>query len=177
MTDRRSRMSLVRMDGVDHHEGFDGAFALAAFRVNRYVIDHVLRAARLLADGDLETLVVWSVVVTHNLAHLMPPGTHPTAILTRHGSLPAADELLRPVRLRDLAAVTCIPRETVRRKLAKLAARQTVLRKSGGWVVNRPWMDRTMREFTRDSAHRLLGAALEVRFALDHADLPPPAGL
>ena len=169
-----SRGDLVPQGPTPGHEGFDGAFAVAVFRINRYIIDHVLKASRLLADGDMEALVVWGVVVTHNLAHLMPPGTPPAAVLTRHGRLPDVDGLLRPARLRDVAAVTGIPRETVRRKLAKLAANQSVRRAGGGWVINRAWMDEAMREFTRESAHRLLGAAQEVRFALDHADAPAP---
>ena len=116
-----SHASSLRALG-DADQAFDGAFSLVAFVMNRFIIDHLLRSGRRLTGNDFEALVIWGVLAHQNVAHLMPPGSLPTAILTEKGRLAGATEGLRPLRLRDIAQITGIPRETARRKLERLAA-------------------------------------------------------
>ena len=44
----------------DFDGAFDRAFSLVAFVLNRHIIDHLLRATRLLTDGDAEALMIWA---------------------------------------------------------------------------------------------------------------------
>ena len=147
---------------------FDRAFVLIAFRLNRHLIDHMLRASRAF-DIDYESLVIWGVLSHQNVAHLLPPGNAPASMLTERGRIVDHAAELRPLRLRDMAQITGIARETVRRKLALLEAAGRVRRVTGGWVVNRDMPDAPLREFTRESARRFLAAAKEVSDALDAA--------
>ena len=155
---------------VDFDSAFDGAFSLVAYILNRYLVDHMLRSARLLTDGDYEALVVWGVLAHQNVAHLMPPGTVPTAVLTERGLLPGDVPSLRPMLLRDVAAIAGIPRETARRKLEKLATQGFVQRSGRAWVIATDRVDPELREFTRESTLRLLAAADDVRAAMGAAD-------
>jgi DNA-binding IclR family transcriptional regulator len=103
----------------------------------------------------------------------MPPGSLPTAILTEKGRLAGATEGLRPLRLRDIAQITGIPRETARRKLERLAADRYVERRPDGWVVSAERVEPELRDFTRESVYRLLAVADEIMAALKDADLNP----
>jgi DNA-binding transcriptional regulator YhcF (GntR family) len=154
----------------DAHKAFDGAFSIVAFVMNRFIIDHMLRAGRQLTHGDFEALVIWGVLAHQNVAHLMPPGSLPTAILTEKGRLAQGAEGLRSLRLRDIAQITGIPRETVRRKLGRLEADRYVQRVSDGWVVSAERVESDLRTFTHESVYRLLAVADEVMVALEDAD-------
>lgn len=153
----------------DFHRGFDGAFSLIAFILNRHLIDHMLRCVRSLTDGDFEALVLWGVLAHQNTAHLMPPGTLPTAVLNEAGRVSDGEKRIRPLLLRDLAAITGIPRETARRKLEGLAAQGAVARSGRGWVVSGQRVEPELREFTRESALRFLATADELRQVLASA--------
>lgn len=157
-------------------QAFDRAFSLVAFIMNRHFVDHMLRSARLLTDGDYESLVVWGVLAHQNAAHLMPPGSVPTKILDESGIVPGAVQELRPLLLRDLSAITGIPRETVRRKLEKLALQGLVERSGRAWVVSMQRFETDLREFSRESIWRMLAAADEVRAVLQQADAAAAAG-
>mgnify|MGYP001039924805 FL=1 len=161
--------SLRALGDVDR--AFDGAFSLVAFVMNRFIIDHLLRSGRRLTGNDFEALVIWGVLAHQNVAHLMPPGSLPTAILTEKGRLAGAAEGMRPLRLRDIAQITGIPRETARRKLERLAAERYVERRPDGWVVSAQRVEPELREFTRESVVRLLAVADEIMVALKDADL------
>lgn len=150
----------------DFDRAFDGAFSLVAFIMNRHLIDHMLRAARLLDDGDLESLVLWGILAHQNVAHLMPPGSIPAAVLTETGNMPDLEVRLKPLLLRDLAAISGVPRETARRKLERLAKQGFVERMGRAWVVSTRRLEPELREHTRESVKRLLAAADEVRAAL-----------
>lgn len=141
---------------------FDAAFSLIAFTMNRHLIDHLLRSARLLTDGDYETLVIWGVLAHLNVAHLMPPGSLPTAVLNENGRLDDVVNRIRPLKLRDVAAITGIPRETTRRKLARLEAHGYVERSREGWVVSAARVEPDLREFTRETTWRFLATAEQV---------------
>ena len=159
----------------DFDGAFDRAFSLVAFVMNRHLIDHMLRSARLLVDGDLESLVLWGVLAHQNVVHLMPPGTLPTAILNEAGRFEGVRDRLRPVLLRDLSSITGIPRETARRKLEKLAAQGYVERSGRAWVVSDGRIEPDLREHTRDSARRLLAAAEDVLVAMREAEASLPS--
>jgi DNA-binding transcriptional regulator YhcF (GntR family) len=154
----------------DFDRAYDGAFSLVAFIMNRHMIDHMLRSARLLVDGDFESLILWGVLAHQNAAHLMPPGMMPTVQLDASGRLPDAEQRIRPLLLRDLAAITGVPRETARRKLERLAAQGYVERSGRAWVVSSKRLEPELREFTRESIKRMLAAADEVRAALSATD-------
>lgn len=160
-----SLQSLHDVDGA-----FDAAFSLVAFVMNRHLVDHMLRAGRLLTGNDFEALIIWGVLAHQNVAHLMPPGTLPTAVLNQAGRLPDESHTLRPLRLRDIAAITGVPRETARRKLEWLSQQRYVERVADGWVVSSARVEPELREFTRESVYRMLAVAEEIRVALADAD-------
>jgi hypothetical protein len=164
-----SHASSLRTLG-DADQAFDGAFSLVAFMMNRFIIDHLLRSGRRLTGNDFEALVIWGVLAHQNVAHLMPPGSLPAAILSESGRLAEGVEGLRPLRLRDIAQITGIPRETARRKLERLAASRYVERRPDGWVVSGERIEPELREFTRESVFRLLTVADEIMAALKDAE-------
>lgn len=150
-------------------KAFDRSFSMLAYISNRFLIDHMLRVGRLITENDYETMVIWGVLAHQNIAHLMPPGTVPTAVLTERGRL-ANVEAMKPLRLRDVAAITGIPRETVRRKLEKLAENRYAKRVEDGWVVIGDRVEPDLRDFTRDTVMRLAAVCDEVLTALHQAD-------
>jgi len=165
----QARLSSLRSLG-DADKAFDQAFSLVAFVMNRFIVDHMLRSGRRLTGNDFEALVIWGVLAHQNVAHLMPPGSLPTAILTEKGRLAGDIGRMRPLRLRDITQITGIPRETARRKLARLEADRYVQRGPDGWVVSTERIEPDLREFTRESVYRLLAVADEIMMALQNAD-------
>lgn len=141
---------------------YDATFSLVAFVMNRYLMDHLRRSARLLTEGDYEALVIWGVLAHQNVAHLMAPGSLPGAILNRRGRIPDDEQRMRPLMLRDIAAITGIPRETTRRKLNWLASQHYVTRDGRGWVISTERAEPELREFTRESTRRMLATAEEI---------------
>jgi len=147
---------------------YDGAFGIVAFVTNRFLIDHMLRVGRLLTQNDYEAMVIWGVLAHQGVAHLMPPGLLPSAILSERGRL--NDNQIKPLRLRDITAITGIPRETTRRKLAQLEQNHFVRKVSSGWMASTERIEPDLRTFTRESIMRLLAVADEVMSALRDAD-------
>ena len=143
---------------------------MAAFTLNRHVIDHMLRIGRELTLDDYEAMLIWGVLAHQNVAHLLPPGALPSIVLDDRGRLDGAPEGRRPLRLRDLVQITRLPRETVRRKLEKLAAQQWVEKTPEGWVSSRARLEPTLREFTRESVRRFLATADELGRILRDAE-------
>ena len=164
-----SHTSSLRALG-DAHKAFDGAFNIVAFVMNRFIIDHMLRCGRQLTGNDFEALVLWGVLAHQNAAHLMPPGSLPTAILNDRGRLTDTPMRLRPQRLCDIDQITGLPRETTRRKLEQLAANRRVERTPDGWIVSAERIDAGLRDFTRESVLRLLATADEIMASLQDAD-------
>lgn len=169
--DIRYRSASATQPALNDPDGaFDRSFSLVAFIMNRYLVDHMLRCARQLVDGDFEALVLWGVLAHQNVAHLMPPGSLPAAVLTENGRLEGYETRLRPLLLRDISAITGIPRETARRKLEKLSSLGFVERAGSAWTLSGQRVEPDLREFTRESIKRLLATADEVRYALKSAD-------
>lgn len=159
--------ALAGLDDPD--AAFDAAFSLVAYTMNRHLIDHMLRVSRLLTGSDYEAMVILGVIAHQNVAHLMPPGSTPTAVLNEQGRVPDGPARMRPLRLRDVAAITGIPRETARRKLAWLESRQFVEKTAAGWVVSGARAEPELREFTRETTWRLLATAEQIVHQLRHA--------
>jgi hypothetical protein len=170
MTHRAHRPTSTLGDFHDFDRAFDRAFVMAAFVVNRHLVDHMLRVGRELMLDDYEALLVWGVLAHQNIAHLLPPGALPSAVLDDRGLLGGATEGLRPLRLRDLVQITRLPRETVRRKLARLAEHRWIERTPRGWLASGARLEPTLREFTRETVCRFLAAADELTRILRAAD-------
>ena len=144
------------------------AYSILAFTMNRCVIDQMLRSARRFG-GDYERLVLWGVLAHLNVAPLMPPGSLPSSVLDAHGLVPDADARMQPVRTSDLAQITGIPRETVRRKLAWLERDRWIRRADGGWLLDLERTDAELRGFTLESIRRFVQAARTMEAAIDDA--------
>lgn len=151
-------------------EAYDGAFSIVAFATNRYLVDHMLRVGRLLTQNDNEAMVIWGVLAHQGVAHLMPPGLLPSAILSERGRVVSNENQIKPLRLRDITAITGIPRETARRKLAQLELNHLVRKVPAGWIVSTDRIESDLRAFTRESVMRLLAVADEIMAALRDAD-------
>lgn len=134
------------------------AFGLLAFAMNRFIVDHIIRSARLF-ENDTEALILFGMLAHLNIVHLMPPGSSPSTTLDRRGRVPDPQPKLRPVRVRDLAQITGRPRETVRRKLEQMRAEGRVHRLPNGWVYNSSSVDADMQELTVDGVRRFLQTA------------------
>ena len=144
------------------------AFAIVAFSMNRFIMDQMIRAARLF-DNDTEAMVLFGVLSHLNVAHLMPPGARPSSTLNQRGSVPDSQPRLRPVRIRDLVQITGRPRETIRRKLDRLEATGRVLRVVDGYVLNVESVDPEMRQLTADGARRFMETSAVMAAALRDA--------
>jgi hypothetical protein len=158
-TAHSSMDSTVSPCGSDFDTAFDRNFALAGFILNRFLVHHLLRMARQ-TNGDFESLVIWSALALQNTAVLLGPGAKPLTPLQPDGTFP--DALLRANGLRssDLAQITGIPRETVRRKLERLSTSGRVKRLANGrWHVVSASMDQEMREFMRETARNFCETA------------------
>lgn len=150
---------------------FDHSFSLIAFAMNRHLVDHMLRCIRELGV-DFESLVIWGLVCHLNVAHLLPPGSSPSSHLNDAGRLPAPGVGLRPVRLRDLEQIARLPRETIRRKLARLEEQGYLQRAVGGWVLRDDVIEPSLRDFSRETARRQLFLSFELErlLAAGHAE-------
>lgn len=137
------------------HSGSD----LAAFIVTRFLLHHLLRMGRLM-DGDFESVMILGALDLQRAAHSltersMLPSTGPLA------DDPLPDSMLRKQGLRssDLAQITGVPRETVRRKLERLQTSGKVRRhEDGRWHACDSAMPAT-RVFARDAIESLRSTA------------------
>ena len=149
---------------------YNGAFGIVAYATNRCLIDHMLRVGRMLTQNDYEAMLIWGVLAHQGVAHLMPPGLLPSAILSERGRVVNDDSQIKPLRLRDITGITGIPRETARRKLAQLEKSHYVRKVPKGWTASSERVEPELRDFTRESVLRLLAVADEIMAALRDAD-------
>lgn len=156
------------MDAANIPPEYWRAFSLLAFTMNRFIVDHVIRSARLF-DNDTEALILFGMLAHLNIVHLVAPGSSPRTTLDSDGRIPDSQARLRPVRVRDLAQITGRPRETIRRKLEGLKSAGRVLRVSKGWVFNAASIDADMQALTMDSVRRFLQTAEIMRSAAKDA--------
>lgn len=155
-------------DGSSAPPAYQRAFSVAAFAMNRFIVDQTLRSARQF-DNDVEAVMLFGVLAHLNVAHLMPPGTRPSQALNAKGRLPDLQVQLRPVRLRDLCQIIGRPRETIRRKLLRLQAQGRVCRVDEGYVYVATSVDEPMRELAVDGLRRYLATAEQIAAALRDA--------
>lgn len=147
---------------------FARSFSLAAFIVNRHLVDHFMRVSREL-DLDYEALVIWAVLAHQNAVSAIPPGGGSGAMLDERGRLHEAHRpRLRPLRLRDVSQITGIPRETVRRKLVRLRDAHWIAESDEGWLVSSERIEE-LRPLTEETVRRFLATAGELVQTLQRA--------
>jgi hypothetical protein len=169
----------ARADAATPSPAHRRAFSVLAFAMNRFIVDHVLRSARQF-DNDVETMILFGLLAHLNVAHLMPPDSRPSQVLSEQGRVPDAQPQLLPVRVRDLTLISGRPRETVRRKLGALLAQGRVLRVDDGYVCNVASIDPQMQVLALDGVTRFLATAQLIQDALSEAErvlASAPAGL
>ena len=157
------------LDSANLPPAYWRAFGVVAFTMNRFLIDHMIRAARHF-DNDTESMILFGMLAHLNVAHMVPPGTRPSEALDAQGRVPEAQPQMRPIRLRDLSQIAGRPRETVRRKLDRLERQGRVLRLDGGYVIDARSVDEGMRALSVDGAQRFLETAREIEGALRDAE-------
>ncbi|MDC8773008.1 hypothetical protein [Roseateles albus] len=111
----------------------DLPLALAMLALHRDLIGQVQRMTWELTAGDFEALVIWCELARYSDADA--------------GGTP------RTLLLHDLVTATAIPRETVRRKLERLAALGHVERVERGWVTRMAPLDQAVRARAEQAAH------------------------
>lgn len=156
------------MDAATVPPEYGRAFGLLAFTLGRFIVDHVIRSARLF-DNDTEAMVLFGMLAHLNIVHLMPPGASAITTLDRQGRVPESRSKLRPVRLRDLAQITGRPRETIRRKLEHMRSLGLAQRLPDGWVYDPSSVDADMQALTVDSIRRFMQTADVMRSILQEA--------
>lgn len=155
----------------DAEERFRRAFGLIAFAMNRHLAQHMRRLSREL-ETDLDAAFVWATLAHLNALNIARPGADPLDV---RGVGDMSLSGMNPVRLTDVAQVTGLPRETVRRKLALLRERGRVERTADGrWCFRPEAIDEAAYEFTREMARNLLQTAAEVQRLLGQAGKPAP---
>lgn len=159
----------ARVDSDSTPAAFGRAFSLIAFTMNRFVVDQIIRGARLF-DNDIEAMILFATVAHLNVAHLMPPGSTLKSVLGADGVLLDAQPRMRAVRLRHLAQIAGRPIETVRRKLKILETRGWLLRRADGYVLNVDSVDPAMHALTVDGVRRFMDASRVIAAALRDAD-------
>jgi len=167
----------ARVDGAGTPAAYWRAFSLVTFTMNRFIVDHVLRAARHF-DNDTETMILFGTIAHLNSAHLVAPGSRPSSVLGADGRVPDAQPQLRPVRLRDLVQITGRPRETIRRKLERLETQGRLLRGLDGYVISVSSIDPQMQALSVDGVRRFIEASRLITAALQDAEqaLADPRG-
>ena len=103
--------------------------------LSRPLIGHLQHLAQKVTEGDFETLVIWGELAHRSLAHLLPDPGDPQQLQAGLSRLDKDPDQARPVPLCTLADASGIPRETVRRKLERLAALGHARRLQGGWAI------------------------------------------
>lgn len=144
---------------------FERGFGLMAFVLNRHIMNHMRRICVEL-DMDPETALTWGTLAhMNNLPHL-PLNADPIDVLNEVGM--KRDAALQPIRLAQLAQITGLPRETVRRKLERLRALGKVDRdESGGWFYVRSGIGASEREFTQRTLIDFLQTTESLRALFD----------
>lgn len=157
----------------DFDARFQRAFGLLAFSVNRHIVDHMRRLCSELAT-DPETAQVWGTLGHMNALPNLPLDANPMEVLDEMGRNRAIE--LTPVRLTELAQVTALPRETVRRKLELLRSQGKVERtEDGKWLYVGSGIGEAEVEFTRKTILQFLKTAQSLLTVLDSVDVKPAA--
>lgn len=135
------------------------------FLANRGLIEHMLHAARELGV-DFESLALWGVLLHENVAHRLPSGSLPTVFLDEPDRVPTDARALRPIRVNELARISGIPRETVRRRLLRLEADRRVERVADGWVIRLASIEPRWHALTNAAVERLRATVRDIDASL-----------
>lgn len=150
---------------------FQRAFGLLAFTVNRHIIDHI-RRINVDLGMDPEMALIWGTLAHLNILPSLPLGCDPMVFLNELGMKREAQ--LKPIKLSELAQVTGLPRETVRRKLGVLLEQKKVERSADGrWIYLSEAIGEAEREFTRLTTLRFLRTAQALSDILARVDTGP----
>lgn len=103
--------------------------------LSRPLVSHLHHLAQRVTDGDFESLVIWGELAHRCLAHLLSDPTDPRQWLLGLSQLARDPGQARAIHVCTLVDAIGIPRETVRRKLERLAAQGNVRKVPGGWVI------------------------------------------
>jgi hypothetical protein len=147
----------------DFEQRVQKAFGLIAFTCNRHLVDHMRRVSNDLGI-DLDTAMLWGLTAHLNVAPSIRPGAPPSEVMGAKGEFTGQRH---PVKLADVAFVSGLPRETVRRKLELLrTAGKLEKTADGGWAVLSSGVDEATFQFTVDSVRRLLATARQIEAIL-----------
>lgn len=153
----------------DFDARFQRAFGLLAFTVNRHIIDHI-RRINVDLGMDPEMALIWGTLAHLNILPGLPLGCDPMEFLNELG-MKHDDAQLKPIKLSELAQITGLPRETVRRKLGLLLDLKKVERTSDGrWIYLSEAIGEEEREFTRLTTLRLLRTAQALADILERVE-------
>lgn len=155
----------------DFDARFQRAFGLLAFSVNRHIVDHMRRLGSELFT-DPESAQIWGTLAHMNVLPNLPLDANPMDVLDELGRNRKIE--LSPVRLTELAQITGLARETVRRKLELLRAHGKVERgEDGRWVHLQSGVGEIEIEFTRKTVLQLLKTAQTLLTVLDTVEIKP----
>ena len=158
----------------DFDERYERAFGLLAFACNRFILNYMRRISIEL-DMDLETTLIWGTLAQMNVLANVPMDANPMTVLDDLGT--KNDMKLSPLRLSDLTQITGLPRETVRRKLEKLAGMGKVQRTEGSrWVFVQEAIGDPERRFTKQSVQDLMSTAQSLQRLLEAVSLSSKQG-
>jgi DNA-binding MarR family transcriptional regulator len=126
-------------DGIDAAAYARHASAIAVI-MNLFFVRHLIETYRAF-DGDVLEAIVLGEIAHHNIAAIRTAATSPQALSEALGQRRATGAAaLLPTNAYSLAQATGIPRETVRRKIARLEQRGWISRDVEGslFVTDRP---------------------------------------
>ncbi|MCZ7652735.1 MAG: helix-turn-helix domain-containing protein [Thermoanaerobaculia bacterium] len=154
---------------------FDAHRGAINLTINGFFLDYLLRVRRAFR-GDIEAAIVLGEVAHHNYLPWVARARQDACRLEALLAQPDQDLRPLPANAQSIAAATGIPRETVRRKLAKLAAQ--------GWLEVRGRAEYFVTDapgehfagFTFELLHLFLGVAEALRAVAcaGAAPAPPP---
>ena len=148
--------------------GLDKAFSVLAFTVNRHIVDHWRRVS-LDLGMDFESAYIWGILAHTNVMCHFPPGLNGDNLIRSAGSF---EGHAKPVRLTDLADITKLPTETVRRRLKKLEQQGKVMQtRDKSWQILSTGVDQHTIDFTKETIRRFLVTAKEIERILETVDL------
>lgn len=143
-------------------------FPVVAFIANRHLIDHMRRISSAI-NMDLDSAMLWGLVAHMNVARSIVPGTPASEVMTADGKF---GKMFHPVRLADVALVSGLPRETVRRKLEFLKNKGHLAKtEDGSWVHVQGSVDENTIQFTIDNIRRLIAASKQIEAILSEVKL------
>ena len=147
-------------------DAFDRHYLALTFEVGCFMLEHLRNVYREF-DGDIVMCMVLGEVGQHNAAHFM------REILPRSGkdakelaTDAVIDASIRRCNALSIAEASGIPRETVRRKLAKLERLGWISRDAGGGVRVTRMVGRHFRGFDRRTMNDLLDLTERLRATL-----------